>query len=220
MIVKIIIMTKSFKHGGHCIAGINAQNGEWIRLVTSNPITEGAVPDVDARYFDMTSVEVLDCVEVDLIKAVPTTAQTENWLYNPQYAWKFIKRYTIDEVINLHPLDISEPIFGSSDNYCTPFDLDGNSLLLVKVNHPSIEVIRYEYYNKTKVYFNFYYNKKYYSHFSVSDRNLYSTYVQERAGNYSLNDGYAVLSLTGAWIPPDKKDDIRHYKMLAQFFSK
>ena len=41
----IIILTKSKKHSGYCVAGIDFETGEWIRLVSSDIETEGAVPN-------------------------------------------------------------------------------------------------------------------------------------------------------------------------------
>lgn len=40
---KIIILTKSKKHSGYCVAGIDYETGEWIRLVSSDLETEGAL---------------------------------------------------------------------------------------------------------------------------------------------------------------------------------
>lgn len=40
----IIILTKSFEKSGYCIAGIDYETGEWIRLVSSDIFNEGAVP--------------------------------------------------------------------------------------------------------------------------------------------------------------------------------
>lgn len=220
MLVDFIVLTKSFKHGCYCIAGINVSNGEWIRLVTEDSDTEGAVPDEDARYSDGRPVEVLDCVKIDLIRLSPTNAQSENWLYNQEVFWQFVRKYTINEVLQLHPLDTAIPVFGSYDNYCTPDQLDGSSLLLVKVSQPSITVKTYEndWSPKTKVYFYCTIDNRNYSRFSVSDICLYLEYKQKGDGMYPLDDGYAVLSLAGAWSPPGQNNDIRHYKMLAQFF--
>lgn len=47
----IIILTKSIKHGGFCVAGIDTDNGEWIRLISSDANSEHAVP-----YQDMVCV--------------------------------------------------------------------------------------------------------------------------------------------------------------------
>ena len=41
MIKQICILTKSYKHGGYCVAGIDVNNNEWIRLVNSdNPAND------------------------------------------------------------------------------------------------------------------------------------------------------------------------------------
>lgn len=68
----IIILTKSIKHGGFCVAGIDTDNGEWIRLISSDANSEHAVPYQDMVCEDGNEVEVLDLVEVDIISACPS----------------------------------------------------------------------------------------------------------------------------------------------------
>ena len=55
---KIIILTKSKKHSGYCVAGIDYETGEWIRLVSSDLETEGAVPCEDLQCSNGETLEV------------------------------------------------------------------------------------------------------------------------------------------------------------------
>ncbi len=49
---EIIILTKSDKRAGYCIAGIDKKTGEWIRVISSNNSTEHAVPG-DVLFCDV-----------------------------------------------------------------------------------------------------------------------------------------------------------------------
>lgn len=82
---QVAILTKSFKHNNYCIAGIDCETGEWIRLVSNDKDTEGAALRKDVTYSDGTEVEVLDIVDVNLIQPIPTIAQSENWLYDSKF---------------------------------------------------------------------------------------------------------------------------------------
>lgn len=218
MKVKMIILTKSSKNGGFCVAGINVETGSWIRLVTEDPYTDGAVPEDDAKYSNGNPVEVLDCVEVNLIKHLPTKAQQENYVYQ-RVCWKFVKKYSIDEVLKIHPLDVTEKIFGSYENYITPEQVDGHSLLLIKVDEPEISITEPEHNNDNnrKKYFHFINNNKQYCSFNISDNVLKESYSRKPDGKYPLSDGYAVVSLTNEHTPLGWTVS-RHYKMLAQYF--
>ena len=42
----LIILTKSSKYHGNCVTGIDTENGKWIRLMTHDEQSQGAVPDI------------------------------------------------------------------------------------------------------------------------------------------------------------------------------
>ena len=58
----IIILTKSKKHSGYCVAGIDYKTGEWIRLVSSDIETEGAVPMKDLLFSNGEILEIYDII--------------------------------------------------------------------------------------------------------------------------------------------------------------
>ena len=78
---EIIILTKSDKRAGYCIAGIDKETGEWVRVISSNWMTEHAVPGSDLVCDDGKEVDIYNVVEIEFIKAVPTNVQPENYLY-------------------------------------------------------------------------------------------------------------------------------------------
>ena len=52
MIREVAILTMSSKNHGFCVAGIDLDNGEWIRLVSDDVDTHGALRKEDVRYSD------------------------------------------------------------------------------------------------------------------------------------------------------------------------
>lgn len=209
---QIIILTKSSKHNNYCIAGIDCKTREWIRLVSNDEDTEGAALRKDVTYSDGTEVEVLDIVDVELIKPIPTIAQRENWLYDSKFTWNRIGRTTIQDVLRQRGEDnCGDNIFGNIDNKIASTNVTGQSLALIRADSPSIIVKTFE---RKKVSFLFTYNRINYKFFSVRDIPLYLSYKDRDDGTYKDlgNMRYAVVSLTGIY-----KDGM-HYKMLAQLF--
>ena len=64
---EVIILTKSIKRGGYCVAGIDANTGEWIRIVSDDEYTEHAVLDSHMRISNGNSVESLILLELTLL---------------------------------------------------------------------------------------------------------------------------------------------------------
>lgn len=79
---EIVILAKSFKRGGYCIAGIDTTTGEWIRPISNDISNEGAVPVADIIYTDGNQVEILDIVEIEISSHKPTESQPENYIYD------------------------------------------------------------------------------------------------------------------------------------------
>lgn len=67
----MIILTKSSKFSAKCVAGINVENGEWVRLVSDDVEKHGAIPDYKLQT-DTREVCILDVVEVHCISGYTT----------------------------------------------------------------------------------------------------------------------------------------------------
>lgn len=87
---QMVILAKSVKHGGWCIAGreilLDTQQnqfeitGGWIRPVSDDLSTHGALTDEHCRYLNGATPRVYDIVEVDFLGTQTESGQPENML--------------------------------------------------------------------------------------------------------------------------------------------
>ncbi len=100
MIVKrILCLANSRKMRGHCVAGrevLDAGPGLWIRPVSTRPSEE--VFEGEIRYQDGSNPEVLDIIDIPLIRHKPNACQTENWLLDPNRRWTKVGRASWDDL--------------------------------------------------------------------------------------------------------------------------
>ncbi len=89
MIREVVILTMSSKNHGYCVAGIDLQNGEWIRLVSDDADTHGALSKEDVRYSDGGCCKPLDVVRVAIDQYTPIEHQPENALID---STKYLKK--------------------------------------------------------------------------------------------------------------------------------
>ena len=206
----IVIMTKSSKITGFCVAGIDIQTGEWIRLVSDDEIGEGAVALKDMIYQDGTEMQILDVVTIECLDHVPTDAQCENYLYDSRHYWQKIGKYLLDDVFELIECQNKGYVFENTNKFLEEFEVTGESLLLVSISDIALHVSFNPYKNKNQYRIDFTYNNKKYNDFSVSDIKLKNRY--KSVGDYLISgEHYAVFSLTGEFKG-------KCYKMLAQLF--
>lgn len=207
---KIIILTKSKKHSGYCVAGIDYETGEWIRLVSSDLETEGAVPWEDLQCSNGETLEVYDIIMCRLLRKCGTIVQPENCLYDETVKWKKVGKSNLDEVIKIHGYDSVEYVFENEDTKL-PDDwiFSGNpSLCLLIVKDASIWVKTFE--NK-KISLNFTYDDIQYKYMSISQIDLLNYYRNKTDDSYPLGTVTVVFSLTDKYYWNGK-----YYKVVAQ----
>lgn len=78
--IRMVVLTKSSKYGNNCVAGIDLSNGDWVRLVTEDEASHGAVSDNDLICEDGRSVEVLDVIDAPILGLCNDCVQPENVL--------------------------------------------------------------------------------------------------------------------------------------------
>lgn len=207
---EIIILTKSDKRAGYCVAGIDKYTGEWIRVISSNNVTEHAVPGADLICDDGREVDIYDIVEIEFIRAMPTDVQPENYLYNEEVQWKKKGKSSLDGVLRIHGYDNFDYVFGNIQNR-----LEGNeaylaksSLLLLKVDNSRYNVKRFP--ERTLFQMNFSYKKEEYCFFKITQKDLKEKYSAKGEGWYPTGTDTFVFSLT------DRYKDGRYYKVVAQ----
>lgn len=196
----------SSKNKGYCVAGIDIENHKWIRLISDDRLTHGALNKKAVTYDNGQSCHPLDIVIVPTIKELSSEYQPENVLIDSAKKWRKIREYTaIDEVLKLHPLEDHKFLLGNQFNYITEPEIRsvGHSLILVQVRALTIT---HPYSQKTKA--SFMYKNIFYKNIAVTDPNFYCT----NDGWYT-NSAILVMSLPDSPYPEDK-----YYKFIAKIF--
>lgn len=87
---RIVCLANSWKSGGYCVAGReilpDGRIGEWVRPVSKRDGEEVSVKE--QRYPDGTFPQLLDVIDVPLLRPMPHHHQCENWLLDPRARWK------------------------------------------------------------------------------------------------------------------------------------
>ena len=210
MQVELVILTKSSKHKGYCVAGVDVKNGQWIRLVSADESSHGALFQRDMKYADKTASQILDVVRVQVVDRYPSANQPENVLIAQNHCWEKTGSLTIDEVLKIHPPEKHSLIFGNLFPYVIEADIGaiGYSLALVhgKYLHITRKPNPYGVNEKTKVSFKC--GPKWYNNISVTDSDYYDIPDGTKISNAIL-----VISLPDTPYPRDE-----YYKFVAKIF--
>jgi hypothetical protein len=102
----IAILAKSYKRGGWCIAGREliqttegkVRVGQWIRPVTSDEDSKGAIFDKDCRLTGDKNAQVMDIVDIPIASPSPESGQPENYLIVEGQPWTKIRGFSVDSV--------------------------------------------------------------------------------------------------------------------------
>lgn len=214
MYKEIVILAKSIKKGGYCIAGIDTTTGEWIRPISENILNEGAVPLSDITYADNTQVEILDIVKIKLISHRPTVSQPENYIYDSNEIWEKTGITSLEDVIEFRGYDNPSKIFYNTYKSVTESEFIGqvSSLLLVNVEDSCINVKSFP--ERKLIQFNFKYKGEDYRYIKIGDERIKNLYENKTDGYYNEREELPVVfSLTDKY-----NRDNKHYKMAAQLF--
>lgn len=98
MIVKrVLCLANSRKLTGRCVAGVVIDKDlEWIRPVSDREHEE--VSERERQYEDGSDPQVLDIIDIPLLRHVPRDFQQENWLLDPEYYWAKVGKSTPKEL--------------------------------------------------------------------------------------------------------------------------
>ncbi len=139
---QVIILTKSTKYRNLCVAGIDANTSEWVRLENKNEQAE-AVTENDITYADGTVCQELDIVEVECLDEDATSYfQSENVYINTEHRLVKIGRATWREVLEKHPVEVKKNILGMNGDHISKEFAEKRgynaSLQLIKVENLTI----------------------------------------------------------------------------------
>lgn len=202
---EIAILTKSSKNRGYCVAGIDLETGEWIRLVSDDVGSHGALFEGHMRYVNGGICQILDIVSVPVLGPAPGIYQPENVLIDSAEQWEKLGVISIDEVLQLHPAEYHNYLLGNEYSYITDAKIDtvGHSLILVEV---SDLVITHPGEHQTKASFR--YNFDTYMNMSVTDQEFYDV---PNGKKYSS----AILVMSLPEVPYNER---YFYKFVAKIF--
>ena len=94
---EVIILANSYKRRGRCIAGVRADNGQWVRLISGETGHGELYPD-HYLYDDGGEPEMLDVVRVGCTEPRPKPYHPEDWLIGECF-WELVSRPISPELI-------------------------------------------------------------------------------------------------------------------------
>lgn len=190
---KIIVMTESSKFKNNCVAGIDVDTGEWIRVVSDDEETHGALTDDDLRYEDGTKCQVMDIVNIPFVKEVPTDVQPENILLDRDWYIENTGTATLEEILKIHPSERRNYVFATKFSAIKEEDLYeygvDYSLMLIKATCLVFGWRKNDKRQK-KLKVSFKYNGIVYEDVSVTDPDFYAVAERKR-----IQSAYLVVSL-------------------------
>ena len=201
--VDVVLLTKSDKHGGYCVAGIDLHTHAWVHLTTTEddfPGGNGALGDCHLLLDDGSYAEVLDVVRFSNLGPCPELYQVENMLVDFSEPMKRLGKMQFRDVLKIHPAEGRKKLFYTNAD-TTPECLQDRlnySLILAHVK----DVVIYPYENKNglmRAKADFTYVSRFASHDEVEYRGIRMTvpeYYQFGVGNrVYMDEAYFVLSV-------------------------
>lgn len=215
---RIILLTKSRKYGGYCTAGIDIENGQWVRIVSDGcGCISNEILDCHIMYNNGSMAEILDIIEVECKKYSPNYYQPENYVIDSSKWIRKIGRATMDEVLKIHPFENRDYIFYNMsykvyhDEIFSIDEKDRYSLILIKTTQPQINVKTWADGGKN-VTLCFNYNYICYKFFRITE-GLENEYKLKPDGTYILPGDYALVISLG-----ELYKDNYHYKLVSKIF--
>ncbi len=204
---EIIILTKSSRHKGFCVAGIDTKTKQWVRLLTTNKKINCSLSKNNMKLTDGNEVNVLDKVILDVIESCPTKLQPENVLINENHKWEKVSNYKIDEFLSFYSPEKHQYIFENTNEFLNNEQISkvGISLIITVVENASINIK-----NDYKRKISFTYNNRYYDSITVTDPDYYNIPNNTNIGKVAI----VVSLLDDEWSHNNNK----YYKFVAKIF--
>lgn len=171
---KIVILTKSAKFGKLCVAGIDLDTGTWVRLVSTDEATHGALDPEDLQFENGSCAKLLDVINVEILGNDSNEAQPENVVINRGHYVDYLDSITIESAVSRFRGRKEDFIFGNTSYYVDEESVKslGRSLELIEAENLEFkQLVNNAGQPKTKLEFK--YNGNYYSNMSVTDPEFY-----------------------------------------------
>ncbi len=200
-----VLITRSYKYGGYCIAGFDMETKQWIRLVTSGDPYKNEIPKSVFEPFDD-----LDILEVETVRAESYGCQTENFVLDRAVPPVRKGRLSFYELLDSGYVKAPPTIFGNVLSYLSEEETarQRTSLGLFKV-----QSLVFDYFvgddGKPHYRSKFLYEGKQYSGLSVTD----PIYRKDGFAGGTIEHALLVVSLPAVPYPNGK-----YYKFIAKIF--
>ena len=206
----IVILTKSRKDNGYCVAGLDIKTGKWVRLVSDDK--GGAILSLHAQYQNTPETcKPLDVVRADIVREVPYKNHTEDCHINTQTLTKQ-GVMTLADVVRLHPQESHNYVFGNDLPYVYDYEMEKNnfgySLIFIRVKRLTVHVRK----NSSKA--DFEYNGTYYQGMNITDPEYSAEFTGGLTYSAGLGSGYLVVSMA---TKPYRSKRL-YYKFIAKIF--
>lgn len=216
----MICLANSRKTSGRCIAGKRLTDHLWLRPVSSRTTHE--ISEVERRYQNGNTAQLLDIIEIPCIQNQPQTFQTENVLIDDRFYWRYAGKATLPQVNALtdDQADLWVNGYGSyyNMNNRVPeafLDYSAGSLRLIRMNkinlHVSPKAPEFgEMKHIIRASFN-YLGENY--KMGVTDPLIEKHFLSSGLGDYVINDVIACISLGELF--PNPNGELFAYKLVA-----
>jgi hypothetical protein len=218
MFKDIILLTTSKKMGNFCIAGVEKENGNWVRIISENEGIQHAITFDDARYEDGNMPEVMDVLRIKCKEHRPNYYQPENYVLDDSEYWKKLGVASTKELLRVHPAEKKSFLFYDNDKCIKSSSFenltkrDKYSLILISPEDICIHVKQWSENERKKATMSFNYNGNRYWYVRITDTEFENSYLQYNDGNYNYRQKCLLVVSLGDINPRDGK----HYKLISK----
>lgn len=212
---EMIILTKSEKYNNYCVAGIDVETGEWIRLVSDDEEIKYALTSKDIEYDDGEEVQILDKVKVKIKDNQECWYHPENYIIDNEHSIEYIEKSNEDDIEDY--VTCKEHIFFDAENSITEEDLkDQDDIYSLTMIEPDVFKVRThdKNPNKKRLKASILYNEDWYNNIIITDLEFIEKYYDEvknsEDGSKNFKDTKVVLSLA-----EKNPTDDKYYKLVA-----
>lgn len=169
---QVCILTKSYKNGGYCVAGIDIETNSWIRLVDSEDVRSDEIKK-HQMFTKKREINCFDVIEVEVVKHIPHKCQIENYLVDSRTQFKIIDTFDLEKVINLIKIDKDNFFIANREEALDEAEVDAveKSLFVYLVENLIIEATATEYFQEIRYRYkcSFIYKGHQYNNISLTD---------------------------------------------------
>ncbi|MCQ2965958.1 MAG: hypothetical protein MJ250_04365 [Alphaproteobacteria bacterium] len=196
-------LTKSSKYGKYCVAGIDIRNDSWVRLVSSDLKSDGAISSEMLKDNENYPCFPLKIFKVNILQSLPTQYQKENKLIDEYSKTEYIGKEKVDALDQY--VSNEDFVFKNTSYFLYENQMDGTSLGMFEVSNISIhQEVNEKLEKRTKL--DFTYKSRRYINFSITDPLFFDK-------NGKIDHALIVVSL-----PNKPYNNNKFFKFVAKIF--